>query len=254
MIDISITIVAYNDEVDVRNAVCSILEHTAVTISKKIYIVDNSTKENTLSFLAEEYQEVDYLRPGKNLGFGGGHNYVLKALDSKYHAIVNPDILLTEDSLLALIEFLEESEAGMAVPRLTDESGRLQAVYRRELTVLDMAIRMFFASHFKKRQSYHTMQDMDYGKPFRVPFAQGSFLVIRTELFQELGGFDSRYFMYMEDADLCRQVNTKSSLWYCPKTSVIHKWERGSHKDWGLLKVHMVSMVQYFKKWGWRLW
>ena len=46
MIDISITIVAYNDEVDVRNAVCSILEHTAVTISKKIYIVDNSTKEN----------------------------------------------------------------------------------------------------------------------------------------------------------------------------------------------------------------
>lgn len=253
MIDISITIVAYNDEVDVRNAVCSILEHTAVTISKKIYIVDNSTKENTLSYLAKEYKDVDYRKPGKNLGFGGGHNYVLNHLDSKYHAIVNPDILLTEDSFLTLMGFLEKTGAGMVVPRLTDEQGELQSVYRREPTLLDMAIRMFFPSLFKKRQSYHTMQDMDYGKPFRVPFAQGSFLVIRTELFRELGGFDNRYFMYMEDVDLCRQVNIKSSLWYCPKTSVIHKWERGSHKDWKLLKLHLTSMFQYFRKWGWRL-
>ena len=168
-------------------------------------------------------------------------------------SIVNPDILLTEDSFLTLMGFLEKTGAGMVVPRLTDEQGELQSVYRREPTLLDMAIRMFFPSLFKKRQSYHTMQDMDYGKPFRVPFAQGSFLVIRTELFRELGGFDNRYFMYMEDVDLCRQVNIKSSLWYCPKTSVIHKWERGSHKDWKLLKLHLTSMFQYFRKWGWRL-
>lgn len=160
MIDISITIVAYNDEVDVRNAVCSILEHTAVTISKKIYIVDNSTKENTLSFLAKEYKDVDYQKPEKNLGFGGGHNYVLNNLNSKYHAIVNPDILLTEDSFLTLMGFLEKTGAGMVVPRLTDEQGELQSVYRREPTLLDMAIRMFFPSLFKKRQSYHTMQDL----------------------------------------------------------------------------------------------
>lgn len=254
MIDISITIVAFNDEEDVRNAVCSIMEHTADRISKRIYIVDNSTESNKLSSLAEEYREVVYKRPGGNLGFGGGHNYVLPDLDSKYHAIVNPDILLTEDSFSVLLAFLDEGEAGMAVPRLVDEEGILQAVYRRELTVADMVIRMLFSSHFAKRQYYHTMQDMDYGKPFRVPFAQGSFLVIRTELFRRLGGFDSRYFMYMEDADLCRQVNDVGSLWYCPDTSVIHKWERGSHKDMHLLKIHIVSMIRYFRKWGWKLW
>ena len=254
MTDISITIVAFNDETDVRNAVSSILEHTAATVSKKIYIVDNSTSDNTLSLLAEENKDVVYESPGENLGFGGGHNYVLKELDSKFHAIVNPDILLTEDSFSVLLTFLEESGAGMAVPRLVDEEGRLQAVYRRELTVWDMAVRMVFPSHFPKRQHYHTMQDMYYGKPFPVPFAQGSFLVIRTPLFRELGGFDRRYFMYMEDADLCRRVNAESSLWYCPDTSVIHKWERGSHKDIHLLKIHLASMIRYFSKWGWRLW
>lgn len=254
MIDISITIVAFNDEEDVRNAVRSILAHTGDRISKIIYIVDNSTERNKLSSLAEEYGEVVYKRPGENLGFGGGHNYVLGDLDSRYHAIVNPDILLTEDSFSVLLAFLEKRGAGMAVPRLVDEKGKLQAVYRRELTVMDMVIRMLFSSHFLGRQHYHTMQDMDYGKPFQVPFAQGSFLVIRTDLFRELGGFDRRYFMYMEDADLCRQVNDVSSLWYCPDTAVIHKWERGSHKDVHLLKIHIASMLRYFRKWGWKLW
>ncbi len=254
MTDISITIVAFNDEIDVRNAVRSIMEHTNGKLSKIIYIVDNSTEANKLSSLAEEYEDVVYQRPGRNLGFGGGHNYVLSELDSLYHAIVNPDILLTEDSFSVLLSFLASSKVGMAVPRLLDEQGNLQAVYRRELTVFDMAVRMFFPSHFQKRQRYHTMQDMDYGKPFAVPFAQGSFLVIRTELFRKLGGFDDRYFMYMEDADLCKRVNKASSLWYCPDTAVIHKWERGSHKDKKLLRIHISSMFRYFKKWGWKLW
>lgn len=254
MIDISITIVAYNNQADVRDAVRSIMEHTNGRLSKKIYIVDNSTEANQLSSLAEEYEDVVYQRPGGNLGFGGGHNYVLPELDSQYHAIVNPDILLTEDSFFVLLSFLKQSQAGMAVPRLLDEQGNLQAVYRRDLTVFDMAVRMFLPSHFCKRQHYHTMQDMDYGKPFPVPFAQGSFLVIRTELFRELGGFDERYFMYMEDADLCKRVNDVSSLWYCPDTAVIHKWERGSHKDMRLLRIHISSMFRYFCKWGWKLW
>lgn len=254
MTDISITIVAYDDEEDVKNAVCSIMEHTVATIRKKIYIVDNSKKENGLESFANQQEEVYYRRPEQNLGFGAGHNFVLSELDSKYHAIVNPDIILTEDSFDILIEFMEQRGIGMAVPRMTDEKGVFQAVYRRELTVFDMGIRMFLSSHFKKRQAYHTMQDMDYSKPFQVPFAQGSFLVIQTELFRKIGGFDTRYFMYMEDADLCKQVNQCSSLYYCPDTTVIHKWERGSKKDGRLRRIHMISMFRYFCKWGWKLW
>ena len=109
--DISITIVAYNNEEDVRNAVRSIMGCTAVTISKKLYIVDNSTKENGLQGLEKEYPEVVYLNPGTNLGFGEGHNYVLPRLDSKFHAIVNPDIILTEDSLSILMDFIQDRKS-----------------------------------------------------------------------------------------------------------------------------------------------
>lgn len=253
MVDISIAIVAYNDEADVRNAVASIERHTPEQIKKQIYLVDNSDTPNQLKELEEEYADVSYLPTGKNLGFGGGHNQVLPLLDSKFHAIVNPDIILESDALGALMDFMQDESVGMCVPKLMNEQGELLAVYRRELTVFDMFIRMFLKKGFKKRQAYHTMQDMDYTKVFDVPFAQGSFLVIRTELYKKLGGFDERYFLYMEDADLCKRVNEVSRLCYCPDAAVIHKWEKGSHKSKKLFKLHIKSMISYFRKWGWKL-
>lgn len=252
MTDISIAIVAFNNEKDVRNAVCSIIEHTAKTITKKIYIIDNSTQPNHLKELQNE--EVIYIRTEKNIGFGAGHNLILSKLDSTYHAIVNPDIVLKEDSLKILMEFLQNQKADMAVPKILDEDGTLQKSYRREITVGDMFLRRLPFSFAKKRQAQHTMQDMDYSRPFPVPFAHGCFYLIRTEVFKELKGFDARYFLYMEDADLCKRVNERNGLFYCPDTAVIHKWDRGSSKSRKLLWIHLRSMIAYFRKWGWKLW
>jgi GT2 family glycosyltransferase len=199
-----------------------------------------------------KWKDVEYLDTGGNLGFGKGHNYVMDRLDSKYHAIVNPDILLTEDSLGKLIAYMDEEDVGMVVPKLVDESGEMIKAYRRELTVWDMFIRFCCPGMFKKRKSYHTMDEMDYTKAFHVPFAQGSFLIVRTDLYRKLEGFDDRFFMYLEDADLCKRANEISAVWYYPDTTVIHKWEKGSHKSSRLLKIHLQSMYRYFKKWGWK--
>ena len=258
MTDISMTIVAYHNYEDIKAAVASIEQYTDASICKKIYIVDNSAfgddaqeKKDFCGYLSQ-WEDVVYLDTGANLGFGKGHNYVLDRLDSKYHGIVNPDILLTEDSLGKLIAYMEESNVGIAVPKLVDEGGEMIKAYRRELTVWDMFIRMFVPVLFKKRKAYHTMDDMDYTKAFDVPFAQGSFLVIQTNLYKELGGFDDRFFMYMEDADLCKRVNEVSVVRYFPDTAVVHKWEKGSHKSMKLFKIHMQSMYRYFKKWGFK--
>ncbi len=249
MKDLSVCIVAYNDEEDVLTAVRSMYEYIPSFISKTVYIVDNSDRPNTLRESLGAYPDIEYLKPEKNLGFGGGQNYVISRLDSRYHAIVNPDIVFNEDPFSALISFMEKENCGMAVPRMTDESGELLKVYRLDPTPFDMFIRMFLKGCFKKRQARHTMQDMDYSRPFRVPFAQGSFLFVRTELFKELKGFDERFFLYMEDADLCRRVNSVSELLYCPYATVIHKWGQGSHKDIRLFLLHVSSMIKYFVKW-----
>lgn len=257
--NLSITIVAYHNYDDIKSAIESIEEYTNSKIRKKIYIVDNSNIDSAevnveskkfIEFLSS-YGDIEYLKVGTNLGFGKGHNYVLKMLDSKYHAIVNPDILLNEDAFSSIIRYLDNNEdVGMCIPNVVDENGNRQLVYRKELTVFDMFIRMFCKNMFKKRQAQHTMQYEDYTKPFQVPFGQGSFLVIRTELFEELNGFDDNFFMYIEDADLCKRVNQVSKLMYFPGANVVHKWEKGSHKNIRLFKYHVKSMIYYFKKWG----
>lgn len=252
MTDISIAIVAFNNEEDVRNAVCSIQEHTAKTIKKKIYLIDNSTEPNSLKELGGG--EIIYLHTGKNLGFGAGHNLILGELDSEYHAIVNPDIVLTEDTLCILRDFLEKKGAAMAVPKILNPDGSLQQSYRREITLADLCLRRLPLSFAKKRQAYHTMQDKDFTSSFQVPFAHGCFYLIKTDLYKELGGFDHRYFLYMEDADLCKRVNERDRLLYCPDTAVVHKWERGSARSKKLLWIHIRSMCAYFRKWGWKLW
>ena len=257
--DLSITIVAYHNYDDIKKAITTIEKYTSNKIKKEIYIVDNSCLEDNNSIVIDfkkyisNYDDINYINTKENLGFGKGHNYVLNKLRSKYHAIVNPDILLNEDAFSKIIDYLNNNiDVGMVIPNIVDEEGKRQAVYRLEPTIFDMFIRMFCKGLFNKRKAKHTMQDQDYSKPFQVPFGQGSFLVIRTELFKELNGFDDNYFMYLEDADLCKRVNKVSKLMYLPNATVIHKWEKGSHKNKTLLNYHINSMKYYFKKWGYK--
>lgn len=232
---------------------------TSPNIKKHVYVVDNGNSpdykagnDSFKSFLSS-YQDVEYIDTRSNLGFGKGNNKVLPLLTSRYHCIMNPDILFTEDAFFSILNYMDENPSvGMVIPNIVDQNGKRQLVYRKEVTVFDMFIRMFCKGLFPKRIAEHTMQNKDYSKPFQVPFGQGSFLVIRTDLFKSLGGFDDRFFMYMEDADLCKRVNQVSKLMYYPGATVIHKWEQGSHKNKTLFKYHVQSMNEYFKKWGYK--
>lgn len=254
---ISISIVVYKNYADVKLAVESIEKYTT-SINKIIYLIDNgvdSMDKDYSEFIefTKIYDDVVYINTKSNLGFGKGHNYIIDTIDSDYHAIINPDILLVEDSLTKIVEFMDENKnCGMVIPKIIDPSGNLQKVYRKEPTIFDMFVRMFLKNLFTKRFNAHTLQEKNFEEVFKVPFGQGSFLVIRTQLFKQLRGFDDRYFMYMEDADLCKRVNEVSNFLYYPYTKVIHKWEKGSHRNKTLFKYHVQSMIKYFNKWGYK--
>ena len=259
-LELSICIVIYKNYDDIKNAIESLEKYTAPQINKKVFVVDNTDllseecKQRDFIKFASKYKDVEYLKTGENLGFGKGHNFVLNCLDSKYHAIVNPDIIFCEDAFSSIISYMDSNnDVGMVIPDIRSQTGERQMVYREELTVFDMFSRYFCRKLFRKRAEKHTMQNQDYTKPFNVPFGQGSFLVIRTDLFKELGGFDEKYFMYVEDADLCKRVNAISKLMYYPGAKVIHKWEKGSHSNSKLFRVHLRSALYYFRKWGLKL-
>ena len=152
---LSICIVVYKSYSDVLEAIKTIEEYSDRSISKVIYIVDNSPEdaEGRKDFVIKlkEYLDVEYILTKGNLGFGKGHNYILPKIDSKYHAIVNPDIELRDDAFSPIIEYLDShNDVGMVIPNIIDENGNRQLVYRKEVTVLDMFIRMFCKGLFRK--------------------------------------------------------------------------------------------------------
>lgn len=260
-VTLSASIVVYKKYDDVLLAIESIERFTDPSLKKKIYLVDNSAypedsnyKQTFLQTISK-YTDVVYQDTKKNLGFGKGHNFVLDQLNSDYHAIVNPDIVLYSDALSQLTKFLSENpDVGMTAPILTDEYGSPQRVYRRDITLLDLFSRYVHLKCFKKRIDYHTMMEVDKTKDFECPFVQGAFMVLRTEIFKQINGFDDRYFMYAEDADLCRTIRKISKIVVHPEAKIIHKWEKASHSNFKLMKIHLSSLTKYFNKWGWKLW
>ena len=261
--DISLSVVLYRDYEAPLEMIESLRGVVDPGLRIRLYAVDNSDlaagdalsdDRDAFRDKVEAFGFVEYMDAHSNLGFGSANNLALNMADSEYHVFVNPDVLFTEDALSELKSFMDSTpEAGMCIPRMTDEAGEMQLVYRREVTVLDAFNRMFLKDAMVKRDRWHCMRDEDYTRPFQVPFGQGSFLFGRTAMLKELGGFDDRYFMYLEDADLCKRVNEASALYYCPDATVIHKWEKGSHKNKTLLKHHLKSYLAYFRKWGLKL-
>ncbi|MDC3345115.1 galactosyltransferase-related protein, partial [Flavobacteriaceae bacterium] len=82
-------------------------------------------------------------------------------------------------------------------------------------------------------------------------FVQGSFMLFKTEDLLRLNGFDNRFFMYMEDVDICKRIDQlgKKKLFY-PKVEIIHTHRKGSSKSIKLFIIHISSIIKYFMKWG----
>ena len=254
--DLTFSIVAYKNYAQIINAVNTINKFTN-NFSKEIIVVDNTEKENRKNYFKDiqeltSLDNVNLMVNNGNLGFGKANNVALEKAQGTFFVICNPDILLIENSFDKILPYMKKNTSiGAVIPKLIDKNHKIEPVYRRELTPYDVFIRYFHPFNtFSKRRAYHTMQDMDFTKPFQVPFGQGSFLVVRTSLMKQLNGFDERYFMYVEDADLCKRINQVSLLEYFPYTSVVHLWEKGSHRNFKLMKWHIQAMIKYFVKWG----
>lgn len=251
--DLSISIVSYNNGNDIRSFLKTLLRYTSLKLKFIVYVINNSQTQR-IDDLEKLDSRIVVIQMNKNVGFGAGHNAVLNKINSKYHAIVNPDIILNSDSFSELVHFLNtHDDVGMVAPLILGMDGKTQNVYRRELTLFDLFVRYVCPKLFKRRLQYHILADQDKTKDFCCPFVQGSFLVLKTNLFKELNGFDDRYFMYAEDADLCKRVSEKQKIMVHPEAKVFHKWEQESHRNLKLTRIHTISLLKYFKKWGWKI-
>jgi GT2 family glycosyltransferase len=258
---LTLSMVTYNNERIIGETLGSVLAHLPQHIPAQLVIVDNRSQDGTTAILAgyaEKYGNVTLILNERNTGYGAGHNLAIRNVDSRYHVICNPDIILHDDVFTPLASFMDQNrEIGILCPRFQFRDGRLQPLNRRYPTVLDLCLRRFlprpFKPLFQKRLDYYEMLDIGYDDICDVPFLSGAFMFCRTEVFKQSGGFDPRYFLYFEDVDLCRRVQRRHRTVYFPHASVTHFWERSAHKNWIYTYHFIKSGFRYFNQWGYRL-
>ena len=244
--EITATIVLYNEDLSIlKKTVDSFLK---IPGKKKLFLVDNSTTNRFKDSFNQE--EIEYIFTGKNSGFGKAHNLVLEKLTSKYHLLLNPDVVFNKEVIPSLISQLEKNnDVAFVTPKVVYPNFENQYVCRKHPTFYDLVNRRLKLS--KKAVFNNPYRNQDCTKPFYPDFIHGCFMLFKTADFKELKGFDERYFLYMEDADLCREIDKsgKKKL-YFPGVTIVHHHQKGSTKKLNLFLRHSSSAIKYFLKWG----
>ncbi len=243
-INISAAIVTYNNGDKAAAAAASVLARCE-KYPLDFYIIDNNSSDDTLSRL-KDLKPLKIVRLPKNIGFGAAHNKIIEKVDSDYHFIVNPDITVSDDVFANIVDYMEaHPDVAMCAPDILNTDGTRQYLPKSKPTFR----RLFLGRLSKKVRSEYVWRDREITAPCDVDFCSGCFLCVRTSVFKKLGGFDERYFMYLEDADLTLRVKSLGRTVFLPDIKVTHIWERGSHKNIKLLLLHTASCVKFLRKW-----
>lgn len=254
---LSFSVVTYNNENEIKSLLRNLVTILQNKVSYDIYVIDNASQDRTADLVKKESnhnKSIHLIKNKKNLGFGAGHNSVMGDLKSTYHVVINPDVQITSFvEISKMISFLKgHKNVGLLSPLILNTDGSIQRLYKREPTVFDLLIRFVSPNFFKKRQNEFVRMESGYKEIGRIDYASGAFMMFRTEIFKAINGFDERYFMYMEDADITRKVNKIATSVFYPKAFVIHEWQRESHKKIKHVIYSVVSLCKYFSKWGWK--
>jgi GT2 family glycosyltransferase len=219
-------------------------------------VVDNSPSDHLQTLV--EACGATYTKQQRNLGYGRAHNKALNMSinSAKYHLVVNPDISLEGNVIDRLCCFMEgHPEVGLVMPKVLYPNGNEQGLCKLLPTPMDLIVRRFLGSAgtvlFREQCDRYEMRNLDLSVPREVPSLSGCFMFIRTEVLRKAGLFDERFFMYMEDVDLCRRIGRHAKTVFYPLVSVNHGYTKGSYRDLNLLYHHVQSAFRYFSKWAW---
>lgn len=250
----SIIIVAYNS-CDFIPACLKSIRDASEGIDSQVIVLDNGSAEPISPEIKAFFPEVNWIDSKVNLGFGKGCNLAVKSATKPYLFFINPDTLVSRDSLRKILEFVQEHpDSGMVGSRILNEDGSLQLACRRSFPTAFSAISktIGLAALFPKSKLFASY-NMTYADPDQVTevdAVSGSFFCMRSELYRQLKGFDEDFFMYGEDLDLCFRAKVAGfKNYYTPATNILHfKGQSCKTRRWKSYVDFYQAMIIFAKK------
>ncbi len=252
--DIAVIMINYNSSSYTLNCVNSILKNTNKNIKYQITIIDNASENNDYENLASELNKIDkkhniYLFRNKiNLGFSGGNMLGAQFSSAKYYFFLNNDCLLQNDCLSILFNFCEKNTGvAQCSPQLYNKNGEHQPCFDYFpyliTKIFSLAVlRLSYGKRFIKRKSI-------YKKPVQVDVVSGSQMFIRTDSFNEIGGFDTTFFLYCEEEDIALRLFKKGYATYLvPEAKNTHIGGASTVQSLDIKKEFYISFLYFYRK------
>ena len=186
-----------------------------------VIVVDNGSTDGSGPTIRQQFPDITVLETGRNLGYAGGNNVGIRhALKegADYLCILNNDVTVAADFLLPLVQILDEqSDAGIATPLV------LEMANARRVWALGLAIEPRTGTVERRHANEH-ISDLHVTQPVEVDIASGTAMLVRREVYEDVGFMDEAYYLYFEEAHWCKQVRQAGyRILAAPSSMVWHK-------------------------------
>ena len=249
---LSVIILNYNVRYFLEQCVFSV-QKALEGIDSEIIVIDNASSDASCEMMKTKFPHIKLIENAANLGFPKGNNIGVAQAKGEYICILNPDTVVAEDTFFKILNsqlVTRISQLGIIGCKLIDGSGNFLPESKRGVPTPRVAFTKIFglykiSDYFGKYYAQH-LSENESGK---VDILVGAFMVMKRELYLEVGGFDENCFMYSDDIDLSYLVlKTGKSNYYFHETSVIHYKGESTVRDGTYMKRFREAMQFFYKK------
>ncbi len=270
---LSVSLVVYRADLAVLRATVASLgaavdgaRQAGVLERATLYLVDNGTADiasldrtvvDTLAPYSSQLS-LEILRGHGNVGYGAAHNLAIARADSRYHLVLNPDVVMDGVAIVEGVRYFEaHSDVAMIAPHVLDEVGARQYLCKRYPSVAILGLRGFAPGWlqrlFRRRLEHYEMRDLLDDLPYSpIPMVSGCFMLCRTAALVSVGGFSPTYFLYFEDFDLSLRLGRIARIAYVPGVRIVHAGGDAARKGWQHQQLFVRSAFKFFRRHGWR--
>lgn len=250
---LSVIILNYNVRYFLEQCVLSV-QSALENIDSEIIVIDNNSQDDSCAMMKQRFSDIQLIENKENIGFPKGNNLGVAAAKGEYICILNPDTVVAEDTFTKVIAFAKkQSDLGIVGVKLIDGTGNFLPESKRGIptpwtafTKITGLYQLFPKSRIFGKYYAEHLTENETGK---TEILVGAFMLMKRQLYNEIGGFDENCFMYSDDIDLSYlALKNGKSNYYFHETSVIHYKGESTVKDGMYLKRFQEAMHFFYKK------
>lgn len=251
--DITVVIVNYRVKLFLEQTLRSVEEATQ-GLDAEIIVVDNNSGDDSIDFVRQRFPQVTFIENTDNVGFARANNQAIMRAAGLFTLILNPDTIISRPCIEQCIEWMRGHErCGAIGVRMVDGNGVFLPESKRAFPTPWVSFcKIFGLSALFPRSRwfarYH-LRYLDDRQPHRIDILAGAFMLCRTTLLQQVGGFDEDFFMYGEDIDLSyRMVLAGYENWFLPVEIIHYKGESTKKDSMRYVRVFYEAMLIFYRK------